>query len=574
MKASDNITDMNRIFRKQFYKDNHLSCGILVAVMILSSGINLWISYLLQQITDAAISGRLEVLGKICVVTLVSFFATIAVLLAERYVKAVFIKKAMLQYKNRVFAEITKKSIHSFSGENTARYISALTNDAASVETNYVEGIFKLIVEAVGFAGAFSLMLYYSPILTAAAVLLSLVPVLASLFCGSRMAAAEKAVSDENEGFVAMVKDMLSGFAVIKSFKAEREIQRLYETDNERLEKVKYDRRMTADMIRLISSAAALTAQFGVFLTGAYVSITRGTVTPGILIAFVNLMNFVVSPIGTVPQLLGNRKAAKALIDKLSKTVTENVRAEGKTVDNVLDEGIVLDNVSFGYTEASKALKNVSHTFSAGKSYAIVGASGSGKSTLLNLLMGSCGNYEGSIDYDKDELKTICTDSLYDLISIVQQNVFVFNSSIRDNITMFREFDDAKVERAIRMSGLEALIREKGEDYLCGENGCNLSGGERQRISIARCLLRETPVLLVDEATAALDAETAFSVTNAILQMEGLTRIVVTHRLEDRLLEQYDEIIVMKNGEIIENGGFMELLERKEYFYSLYNVSR
>ena len=135
------------------------------------------------------------------------------------------------------------------------------------------------------------------------------------------------------------------------------------------------------------------------------------------------------------------------------------------------------------------------------------------------------------------------------------------------------DFPEDKLELAVHRSGLDGLIEAKGESCRCGENGSGLSGGERQRVSIARCLLRETPVLLLDEATAALDNQTAFSVTEAILHLDGLTRVVVTHRLETALLAQYDKIFVLRNGRICEAGRFDELMERKEYFYSLYTVA-
>ena len=149
----------------------------------------------------------------------------------------------------------------------------------------------------------------------------------------------------------------------------------------------------------------------------------------------------------------------------------------------------------------------------------------------------------------------------------------LFDDTIRRNITMFRDFPEERVDEAVRRSGLDGLIAQRGEDYRCGENGGGLSGGERQRVSIARCLLRGTPVLLLDEATASLDNQTAFAVTDAILHLDGLTRLVVTHRLEEALLEQYDEIVVLRSGAVCERGRFEELMERKGYFYSLYNVS-
>ena len=218
-------------------------------------------------------------------------------------------------------------------------------------------------------------------------------------------------------------------------------------------------------------------------------------------------------------------------------------------------------------------LQNVSMKLEAGKKYALVGASGSGKSTLLNLLMGVYDGYTGSIAIDGKELREVDTDSLYDIMSLIGQNVFLFDDTLYQNITMFRDFPEDKLELAVHRSGLDSLIAEKGEGYRCGENGSGLSGGERQRVSIARCLLRESPVLLLDEATAALDNQTAFSVTDVILHLDGLTRVVVTHRLEEALLEQYDGIFVLRNGQVCEAGQFRDLMDRKEYFYSLYTVA-
>ena len=139
---------------------------------------------------------------------------------------------------------------------------------------------------------------------------------------------------------------------------------------------------------------------------------------------------------------------------------------------------------------------------------------------------------------------------------------------------MFHPFDDTAVDQALALSGLSEFIARRGSDALCGENGCNLSGGEKQRISIARSLLRKSPVLLMDEATAALDTQTAYRVVSSILDLKGLTRIVVTHSLDEKILGRYDQILTMKAGRIIESGTYEELMEKKGYFYSLYTISQ
>ncbi len=562
-------------YTSQFYRGNHLAFFISVLSSLLIGALNLLIAWVLQQMIDSVsgISGSLKLstlaLLTVGIVILIVVFKMISYVSMPR-----FMKKAMQQYKDFTFRKLTQKSIASFSTENTSSYISAFSNDATSIENNYLDKLFSLLANGIKLVGSLVMMLTYSPIMTVIACAFFVLPIGVLFIAGNRVEKAEQKVSDKNESFVATLKDSLIGFSVIKSFKAESAIINLFGKSNQNVEQAKCEKRKISTIISTLGGVAGVIAQLGTFLLGACLAIAGLGITPGILLIFIDLTSNVINPVQEMPELFAARKAAVALIDKLADALDSNVRDEGEHIPNRLDIGIEFKNVSFGYEANNVILHDIKMNFEAGKSYAIVGASGSGKSTLLNLLMASHSDYSGEICYDGYELKEISSESLYDIVSMIQQNVFVFNASIRDNITMFHYFPKDEVDKAIELSGLSALIKKRGEDYLCGENGSGLSGGEKQRISIARSLLRNSSVLLVDEATAALDAQTAYQVSSSILGLDNMTCIVVTHTLDESLLRKYDCIIALKNGYIEETGNYEELMEQHGYFYSLYTVSQ
>ena len=559
----------------QFYHKNIPALCLAVFSSLIGGSLNLIVSWLIMQLIDAAsgVPGTLPI-GTLAMLSGGFVVLCIAVFLLEYISMPRYIERAMLQYKNFAFRKLTEKGISSFRDESTATYLSALTNDSTSIETDYLGQQMALISKVFTFAGALVMMLWYSPLLTAIAAGVTILPLIASLLTGSRIEAAERRVSDRNRSFTAALSDCLAGFSVVKSFKAEKEIFKLFAENNRALEGEKFSKRRIKTIVGMIGSVTGVIAQLGVFLIGSYFALSGYGLTPGVVIIFVNLMNFMISPIAELPGLLASRKAARGLIDKLATALESNPVSEGTSELTHLASGIRLENVSFGYDDSKEVLHGISAFFDAGKAYAVVGASGSGKSTMLNLLTAAAGNYRGNILIDDTELRSIASESLYELISVIQQNVFIFNASIRDNVTMFRSFPEQEIEDAISHAHLNALIAERGDGYLCGENGKGLSGGEKQRISIARSLLKKSSVLLADEATASLDAQTAHQVASDILDLDGITRIVVTHGLEESLLRRYDGIVVLKDGRIEESGSFDELMERKGYFHALFTVSQ
>lgn len=557
-----------------FYKNIPIFCLAVFAALAAGS-LNLILSWIIQQLMDTAAGKSGALSFRTLLLISAGFVLLCAGLSLLNYASQPrFLERAMRQYKDFAFKKLIGKSISSFRDESAAGYLSALTNDAASIETNYLAQMLAMITKAVTFIGALLLMCRYSLLMTAIAAGLTVLPLIASLLTGNRLQAVESRVSERNGEFTAALSDCLAGFTVVKNFRAEREIFRLFAQSNKALEHEKFTGRRIKTLVGMIGAVTGIFAQLGVFIAGVYLSMKGGSMTPGAVVLFVNLMNFIISPIAELPGLLACRKAALGLVDKLAAALERSSSREGSETLNRLEHGIRLENVSFAYEPGKTVLHGINAEFEAGRAYALVGGSGSGKSTLLNLLMAAETNYSGHILADGIELSDISTESLYGTMAAIQQNVFVFNASIKDNVSMFRDFPKTEMDEAIARAHLGALIRERGEDYLCGENGSGLSGGEKQRISIARSLLKKSSVLLADEVTAALDAQTAHRVSSDILDLQGITRIVVTHTLEESLLRRYDKIFVLRGGRIEEAGSFADLMANKGYFYALFTVAQ
>lgn len=543
-----------------------------IAMLILSI-YNIVISWLLQTIIDIVSGDSSMTILQVGIIAMITFLIFIAAYVIYRVARPKYLYQAMLCYKQKIFCKMIDKNLSSFRKENTSQYLSMYTNDAKMIEMYYFDSVLEMIDLTVSFVGALLLMLWYSPILTVFGLILSVLPIAASFPIANRMAEAERKVSDGNGEFVSIVRDILQGFPVIKSFQAEKEMKKNFFRENERMEHLKYQSRYIEESINLWGTAASVMMRLGIFLIGAWMSVSGYGVTPGIVLVFLQLMNYVISPIERIPSILAKRKAAIGLIEKMLVSVQINQEQMKENKIGMLKKGISLKDVSVSIGNKN-VLHHLNFEFEIGKKYAVVGSSGAGKSTLINTIMGGFSPVQGEVLFDGIDSREIQPESLFQVMALVQQSVFVFRDTIRNNITLFKEFDEEKVKKAADQAGLRELIDKRGLNDSCGENGNKLSGGERQRIAIARALLRGSQVLLLDEATAALDNQTSYAVIDAVLSMKEMTEIIVTHRLEEKLLYQYDEILVMHVGEIVEKGTFQELMQKKGFFYSLYVVSK
>lgn len=564
------VIERNR-FIKRMYKGNKINFIILLFTSIIEVVINLAISVSLQQMIDIANGTDVNRFYRAGIFLVIIVLCIVINIIINAIVRPIYRKKGMMQYKKYVFENILDKNVSAFNEHETSEYISALTNDVNYIEEHYFAKIFDLITNSLLFVGTLVLMFLYNYQLAIIGIIFSLLPLIIAICFGKKLSVYEKKLSDTNAKFMHYVKDSLIGFSTIKSFKAEDKINEIFTIQDQTLENVKVKRARIGWIVQGLGGVTSVVAQFGVFFVGGYLCIVEGSITPGIIIGFVQLMNYVVNPLSTIPQLLSKRAAAIPLIDKIARLV--EVKTEENKQSVKFENSIKLEGLNFSYGE-KVVLENINFDFQKGKSYVVVGASGSGKSTLLNLLMGRRKEYMGKIYYDNDELKEISSDSLINLVSLVEQNVFVFDDTIINNITMFSKVDEKILRDIIEKSGLKKLVEEKGENYRCGEGGSNLSGGEKQRISIARALLKKSQILLMDEATSSLDNETSSLITKEILALDDITKIVVTHKLDEETLSKFDQIITLKDGRILEVGTFTELLDKNGLFSFLYLLGK
>lgn len=327
-----------------FYRQNHALLVLSFLFTVICFPANLIGSWLLGQVIDAITEVSMNRLRTIILVSIIFIVTMFFFTILLYWVKSNFIRKALIQYKNLAFEKISEKNIAAFSRENTGSYISMLTNDAASIEENYLRKSFLILHYVLLFFGTLIMMLRYSIVLTFATIVLGFLPAIASILMGKELSSREKIVSDKNETFVTQLKNLLAGFSVIKSFQAEKETQELFNTTNAKIEESKCKRYWWECLLSAVSqNLCGNLMQFGIFLFGASLAI-HGDITAGTVLIFFNLCNFIIMPVNIVPQYLASRRAARGLIEKLSQMTVDNAEHDGKDIDIVLPNHIVFDD--------------------------------------------------------------------------------------------------------------------------------------------------------------------------------------------------------------------------------------
>lgn len=552
------------------YKWHFFLRVITISLVALAS---ICFDFIMGFIVDIFASGQVEKFIPIVTVTIALIIIMFFTEYLDGLVMSNYIKNTVNYLRCDVFSKLMNKDIKDFSLDNSGKYISVLYNDIKLIEDNFLNNIFLVISSLLSFLISLCALFYISPYIV---IFISIFGVLGFIIPN---ALSKKLVIEKNEysknleEITSVTKDLFSGFEVIKGFNISKKINKIFVNNSLNVENSKRKCSILEAIIKGFSLAFSVTIYLGVLILGGYLMYKK-SISVGTAIIIIQLSTHIVGPVKTSISLINQIKSVSLIGKKVEDILNVNNESEESEEIKSFRDCIDIKDLNFSYTKERNALKNINLKFERNKKYAIVGESGCGKSTLIKLIMRYYNEYEGKITIDNKDLNKIYSSDLYKTISMIQQNVFMFDDSIKENIRLFSNYSDESVIESCKRSGIMGLINrlEDGIDSLVGENGNKLSGGEKQRIAIARALINETKILILDESTSALDNETAYSLEKSLLNLENLTMIVVTHKLIKNLLTDYDEIIVMKDGMVIEKGSFEELIDIKGYFYSLYYI--
>ncbi len=470
------------------------------------------------------------------------------------------------EMRRRAFAHLTRLSWRWFDHARTGKLVARVTRDLEEIGEVAHHGPEDLFIAVMTFAGAFALMLWLHPTLALSTAFIVPVTIWLVVVYGGRMTRTWQEIYSRVGHFNVRLEETVGGIRVVQAFANEAHEARLFEKDNRAYRDTKLDAYKIMAKSSAIHYMGLRFVQVVVMVLGAGL-VLDGSLTTGAFVGFLLLVAVFFRPLEKIASVIETYPRGIAgfrRYQELLATEPEIADSPDATPAPAFQGRIVFDKVSFAYDASRPVLRDVSLVVNPGETVAFVGPSGAGKSTLLALLPRFYDPEAGEISIDGRALSAMTLESLRNQIGIVSQDVFLFGTSLRENIGYGRlGSTDEQILQAADRAQLGPLIRmlPQGLDTMCGERGVMLSGGQKQRVAIARAFLKNPPILILDEATSALDSETEREIQSALEALAvGRTTLVIAHRLGT--IRNADRIVVMEAGEVREIGDHAGLLSQ------------
>ena len=540
---------------KSYLKRNKLLLLLIFLIGIVVAFGTVYLAIILQDIVNIATEGDAE--GFSMALLRAGIYLGLLAICKYTYgiLEKIIIKRITNQLRSDIFSSAMNKELCTYTEENAGEYISTLTNDLKIIEENYLLPLFKIVENIVLFIFALVTILQISSevLITLIVCMVGMAGV-SSLF-GNILQKRQEFFSNQIGQYTVDIKDLLNGYELFKYYNETHHAIIEHDSFNSKLTRIKFRLDLGMAINQSTSDMLGLLTMFLVVVIGAY-KVISGAVLVGTLVALVQLSNSFVNPIMEITMNIPKMQSTRKIMEKINKLCSQkNVE---KTRLLSFREHIEYQDVWFSYDNQNYALKGITLKFEKGKKYLILGKSGCGKSTLIGVLLGKCRPYNGIVRCDGNDLAEY---EITDLCAVIQQNVYILNRSIKENIELYRNFSDEEIKKVLLLCGFNDLDIEK--------NSLDLSGGQKQRISMARALIRKKPILLIDEGTSAVDTITSNEIEAELLKEKNVTIITISHKMNPELMLKYDEIIYLEHGSIVEQGNYSELIKRKGKVYTV-----
>lgn len=504
---------------------------------------------MLMRLVDQALAGQFETVSHTLKIILILFLVVIPIDILHIRFSSQYVKASMLGIRQRFLSRLLQLNLRSFNQRGSSSFYSHITNDLNTLETNDIEGRYQLATELIRALTALAVLAYINIRILLLLLLVAVFFLFASNLLGNIMKKHEKERTELFKGYTLYLREILTAFRLVKSNNLEKRSASEFNRKSESVQHKGFVIDKVATLINAFLEFFLFSVIFGSMMLVAYLA-NQGLVSAGYVILVINSMGSIVQPLSQAMQKIPLMKGA----DQIWQSIDESLEVipgqvpETEPFDG-LNNCISFNDVGFSY-EDTEVLKALNLNFEKGKKYLLLGPSGGGKSTILRLLRKYISPDQGELMIDDVDLDRIISEEYLRQLANVEQHVFLFEDSLRNNLTLYKDYPDEEVEAAIEASGLEDFVLKQpsGLEQLILDNGKNVSGGEKARIAIARGLLRKSDILLLDEAFASLDDEVAKSIEKRLLALEGVTVIQVSHVVFPETIDQYDQVLEIVQG--------------------------
>lgn len=453
------------------------------------------------------------------------------------------VKEMNNQLRRDISVSLLNKSYQDYHARDKGEYLSWYTNHINQIQKYGWEPFFDMVGFIAQVCWSILILAYLHWSLLAASLVVSVIMMLLPKIFAGKMERLGKDCSSAQAKAVSQWKDLLSGYSILRFFGLDVRFIEQSADASENLEGVSFRQKYIQGFVNGGLGFVTVLCQLCINALIGYLSI-KGIIIQSALFGGGNLCSAVSNGLNDIADARLSFASGKPYFDMV--TVHAEAEQEKEEICSPIREAITVEHLYFGYGE-KEVLKDVNMHFEKNKKYALVGTSGCGKSTLLKILLGWLPEYTGTIRFDGKDARSYTMEQLQQQMSYIEQDVFLFNTSIRENITLGRDFSEKELQRAIHDSALSHDLENMpdGLDTNVGEEGSALSGGQKQRVAIARALIHNRSILLVDEGTSALDNENAEIVEKSLLSNPDLTLILISHHLTQERKEQFDQVYAM-----------------------------